>query len=287
MDWKILDEFISTRLSSHTAIAYESAIKSFAKTGIDSGIDIVTAQKRELRNLLRAWLRASSWSEKSQRQKIAGVQSFYAWLVKEDWRDDNPVEEISPMKQDEPKIRQFPTKDMAERILYWVVTHGTRKQELVIRILMESGVRVSELINLKYNDVNPSGLVLVRRAKRNKTRRTAIRESTASMLEAYRKSCQSSYTDYIFASTHESLSDKPMDVSAINHMLATVTAQAGLSQEEQKICSSPHAWRHYWATEHVRNNTHPSLLQNMGGWSSPQMIQTYMDANQLTPIAIK
>ncbi len=286
MDWSLLDEFISTRLSEHTKKAYYDAIKSFANLGVEKGIDIVNGQKKELRNLLRAWLRASAWGEKSQRQKIAGVQSFYSWLVKEEWRDENPVEEITPMRQDDPHIRQFPTRDMAQKIRGYVCDKGTLKQELVIRFLMESGVRVSELVNLKFNDVDSSGIVVIRRAKRNKTRKTAITKDTVTRLSIWKEQNQSSATDYIFPSTHESLSDQPTDTTAINHLLLVVTEQAGLSKEEQKICSSPHAWRHYWATEHVRNNTHASLLQAMGGWSSPQMIQVYMDAVQLTPVAI-
>lgn len=279
---RLVDEFLTTINVENTKKTYAQALNSWDKFCQENSLDYITAPTKEIRRVMRSWLTSLNIGESSQKLRIASIQSFYRWLINEEWRDSSPVESIKPMRQDAPKVRQYPTDNIVSKIIGWVTNEGNNRQRLVVRVLAESGLRVSELVALRKRDISLDGIVFVRTAKRNKTRRTAVRKETASLIH----DVVVKDDDFVFQSPHNNKQNTPIDVSCINHLLASIASHAGCSEEEIRIASSPHAWRHYWTTKHVQNNTNTQVLQAMGGWSNPQMIRYYIDASQLTPIAI-
>ena len=117
-------------------------------------------------------------------------------------------------------------------------------------LLSCTGLRVSEAIRLRYEDVTPDGLV-IRSTKFQKSRLVPLHETACAGLERYlqQRRPYAPADDHVFVS----LRRKPLRISDVETAFRTVAARMGLPRGRGKRHPTPHSLRHAFAVRALRN----------------------------------
>ncbi len=144
-------------LSEHTVAAYRRDLERLGRELAERGEDLLTADAAALAAHLRA-LRRQGLAPRSVRRALSSIRSFYAHLVTEGERADDPAVNLLP-----PRLLQQLPKVLSERQVEALLAapdvgepRGLRDRAM-IEILYASGLRVSELVGLKLGHLQGIG----------------------------------------------------------------------------------------------------------------------------------
>ncbi len=143
------------------------------------------------------------------------------------------------------------------------------KHKLIIKLLYGCGLRVSEIVSLKKEDVNfNEGLIKIKLAKGRKDRFVKIPDSVKEEIESY---CKLTEGEILFS-------------SARGGKLTTATVQAILKNSSKKTGIRkrvyPHLLRHSFATHLLEQGTDLRVIQKLLGHSSIKTTQIYTQISQ-------
>ena len=151
----------------------------------------------------------------------------------------------------------------------------TLKSKLMMSMLYSSGLRVSELVNLKKNDLDlKEKMGWVRKGKGNKDRIFSISESLCTELKLYFDKHPENI--YLFSK------DKPLTTRNIQKIIQKIAKNAGI---QKKV--TPHTLRHSFATHLLESGTDIRVIQVLLGHSNLSTTQLYAHVSQETIRSIK
>lgn len=161
-----------------------------------------------------------------------------------------------------PKIEQkLPSVLSKEEIkqLLDVTTH--KKSKLIIKLLYSTGIRVSELVSLKWKDLEPSqGTAWVRQGKGQKDRLITVSKKLCEELQEIREESQ-----YIFPGQKGEMSTRN-----VQSIIKRAQKKANIDKE-----ITPHTLRHSFATHLLENGNDLRIIQELLGHSNIQTTQIY------------
>jgi len=182
----------------------------------------------------------------------ASLKFFYSEILKKEFGN------VKMPKKDK-RLPEVLTKDEV-RIL--IDAADNRKSRLIISLLYSSGLRVSELVNLKLDDVNLGDKTgWVRKGKGSKDRLFTISENLAEELQEYLKGREH---EFVFSKT------KPLTTRNIQKIIKLTAARAGI---QKKV--TPHTLRHSFATHLLEQGTDIRYIQSLLGHQSISTTQIY------------
>lgn len=150
------------------------------------------------------------------------------------------------------------------------------KHKLILRILYGCGLRVSELISLRKDDLNfQEGLLHVRLAKGKKDRFVKIPESVKEELRSY---CNLSGENILFPSSHGG----KLTTATIQAIVGNSSKKAGIKKRVY-----PHLLRHSFATHLLEQGTDLRIIQKLLGHSDIKTTQIYTQISQASIKNIK
>ncbi len=159
------------------------------------------------------------------------------------------------------KLPEVLSKDEVRRL---IDSADNIKSRLIISLLYSSGLRVSELVNLKIEDLNLQDKTgWVRKGKGNKDRLFTISGNLADELKEYLQ-IHSKNNGYIFSK------EKPLTTRNIQKIIKGMRNRANINK---KI--TPHTLRHSFATHLLEQGTDIRLIQAMLGHASLNTTQVY------------
>jgi site-specific recombinase XerD len=136
------------------------------------------------------------------------------------------------------------------------------KSRLIISLLYSSGLRVSELVNLKVSDINlDENTGWVRKGKGSKDRLFALSQSLCVELKSYLEGREN---QYLFSK------EKPLTTRNIQKIIKGTKERAGMNKKV-----TPHTLRHSFATHLLEQGTDIRMIQQMLGHSSLSTTQLY------------
>lgn len=170
---------------------------------------------------------------------------------------------------------QLPKKDKnlpivlnKEEVKKLIDSAETHKSELMISLLYSSGLRVSELVNLKKVDLSlDEKLGWVRKGKGNKDRIFTISESLCSRLKEYLAKNPSCV--YVFSGT------KPLTTRNIQKIIQSTARKAEINKRV-----TPHTLRHSFATHLLEAGVDIRIIQELLGHSNLSTTQIYTHISQ-------
>lgn len=211
---------------------------------------------------------------RSQSRIISGLRGFFAFLVFEDYREENPLDLI-----ESPKIgRKLPDTLSLDEIdkMIAAIDLGTPEGErnrAILEVLYGCGLRVSEAVNLKLSDLFfEEGFIKVT-GKGDKQRFVPIAETTQKYIELYRKevrihlNIQKGHEDILFLNRR----GRQLTRAMIFTIIRRLSEAAGINK---KI--SPHTFRHSFATHLLENGADLRAIQQMLGHESITTTEIYV-----------
>jgi len=149
-----------------------------------------------------------------------------------------------------------------EEVKNLIDSADNRKSQLIISMLYSSGLRVSELVNLKVSEIKFSEKIgWVRKGKGSKDRAFIVSESLAGELQHY---LQGRDNEYLFSKS------KPLTTRNIQKIIRMTAARAGITKKV-----TPHTLRHSFATHLLEGGTDIRVIQTMLGHASLNTTQVY------------
>lgn len=156
-------------------------------------------------------------------------------------RSSRPVPYILTRKQ----IQQLVTAAAQSRYRPCEVTYST-----LFSLLACTGLRVSEAIHLRLDDITPDGLI-IRRTKFHKSRLVPLHRTAQTKLEQYLQQRRSNvpFDDHAFVS----LRGKLLSVAAVDKAFRTAVKRVGLPPGPGRVRPTPHSLRHTFTVRALEN----------------------------------
>jgi integrase/recombinase XerD len=205
---------------------------------------------------------------------LGALKRFSAWLAEEGEIPSDPLLGVKPPKMDR-KVTHALTDDQLKALLKTCKgkTFRDRRDEAIIRLLAETGMRASEVVDLQISDVDlVRGLLTVRRGKGAKGRFAPFGPQVATALDRYIRMRRNHVTPdvtQLFVGGHI----KTFGYWALAQTLRRRAREAGVEGFHV------HLMRHTAATRWLRAGGSEAGLMAVAGWSNRQMIDRYTGAS--------
>tara|TARA_X000000368_G_C22932180_1_gene668171 strand:+ start:77 stop:937 length:861 start_codon:yes stop_codon:yes gene_type:complete len=256
----LLNEYLSViknlkNYSQHTVTAYKTDIDQFYKFINTSG---TTNPEKFLQNLSR-----SNYSKTTLNRKIASVTAFLNWCSKTKQINVPDTSNLKALKT-EKKLPNIMTSNYINTLLNEIPTSTTKeiRDRAIIEILYSSGLRVSEISNLKLNDIKKD-LSLRVLGKGNKTRILPMTKQAYKYYELWLNNrvniTKSDSGDFLFLGIHgNKISDR--EIRRIVKL---------------RLGTFPHSIRHTFATHLLDGGADLRVVQELLGHTDPSTTQIY------------
>jgi site-specific recombinase XerD len=186
----------------------------------------------------------------------------------------NPIDNVVLPKR--PKsLPNFLTEEEIENILrnIKVASPSGYRNRLILELLWVSGMRISELSGLNYEDLNLENKEIIVHGKGNKERIVLIPDKTREYLENYTKNVR----DLIYAT--EKRPNSPVFINATGFRLQNQSIRKALKKAVSEIKLpkkvTPHVFRHSFATKLLENGADLRIVQELLGHASISNTQIY------------
>lgn len=260
------------RYSKHTIISYETDLVSFFDYIITQYGDIPLNQLSHI--YVRSWLASlkdEGLAAKSINRKISSLKSFFKFQLKTGGIMQTPMAKIVSPKN-EKRLPSFVAdkdiKTLFEHVEFPDTWQG-KTERLLMLLFYNTGMRLSEVINLKDSQVNASNHTLKILGKGNKERVVPISPEILSEIKIYqneRNDLAVEKTDLLLI-TEKGKNLSPRSVySSVKKYLSLVTTI------EKR---SPHVLRHTFATHLTNNGADLNAVKELLGHSSLAATQVY------------
>nr|WP_315174234.1 tyrosine-type recombinase/integrase [uncultured Flavobacterium sp.] len=263
--------------SLHTQKAYCDDVDSF-ETFLDEASFEVALEKVEYFQI-RSWvvfLVDARLSNVSVNRKIASLKAFYKFLLKTKQISANPLVKHCALKV--PKNVQIPFSEKEMNSLgdsfYECLEFDELRNKLMIEMFYATGMRRSELIDLKFKDVSVGGATIKVLGKRNKERVMPLLSSLVDLVELYvsKRSNLRIIEDFDFFF----LNSKGLKLS---QSFVYRTINSYFSAVSEKVKKSPHILRHTFATHMLNNGADLNSIKELLGHSSLASTQVYTNSS--------
>lgn len=259
---------VEKRYSKHTILAYEEDLDQFI---VFAEISRSSEWNEVNHQLIRGWivqLLEGGQSSRTVSRKLSCLRSFFKWLIAEGKVEQNPMLRIRGPKV-EKRLPQFVKQSEIENVrieqLFSSDFEGIRDR-LMFELFYQTGIRLSELIELKNKDVTSTQIKVL--GKRNKERIIPIGKDLYEIIRSYEKLKPPGPDSQIMLFVKKDgrkLSSKFV-YRKINIYLGSVT------NAKKK---SPHILRHTFATHMLNNGAGLETLKELLGHANLSATQVY------------
>lgn len=207
-------------------------------------------------------------------RNIASIKAFFVFLLRKGDISEDPSEVLKPPKI-EKKAPVILTTEEVNLLLEQPSGNAPKdiRDKAMLELLYATGIRVSELINLKLSDVNLS-LDYIQCRDGNKDRVIPFTKETKAALEDYintaRVALCTENQEYLFTNCQGS----PMTRQGFWKIIKFYSGKAGIKKD-----ITPHTIRHSFAMHLVNNGADLRAVQEMLGHSDISTTQVYVKAN--------
>jgi len=231
-----------------------------------------------------AWVNELGMTPHSQARTLSGIRAFFKFLIMEDLLPADPTETIEAPKLD----RKLPDTLSVEEIeaLFSAIDVSTpegARNKAMLETLYSSGLRVSELVELKISNFYESMGFLKITGKGNKERLVPIGRDALKYIRIYLDGIRSHLDikkgneDFVFLNRRGAKLTRVMIFTIIKEL----ARKAGLNKQ-----ISPHTFRHSFATHLIEGGADLRAVQEMLGHESitTTEIYTHLDRDYLKQI---
>ncbi len=229
--------------------------------------DLTKVTERDIRSYQEE-LNSSHEKPTSIRRKISTFKSFYKFLYKNGYinKKDYPLNKVVYPKVEKRLPKFIYYNDLLEILDESKRTNDGIRDRLIIEMLYATGVRVSELINMKYSDIDFNNRRIRVCGKGNKERIVYYGEYAEEALKIYMSDHIKNDKGYVFVNSNGGrLTDR-----GVRYIIDKIMEKLSV-----KVHVTPHVLRHTFATDMLNNGCDIKVVQELLGHSSLQTTEVY------------
>jgi len=269
------------RLSRNTLIDYERTLKRFEQfLQTDPPIDSITTV--DIRRFLNS---LPQLSKKSLRNVYIGLSALWTWLVEEGYTDIHLIRKIKPPKPEIRAIEPYTPEELQRMFSvlrrsrefnipgkrpFTIAKPNPLRNYAILLVLLDTGIRNSELCNLKIRDLNSSHPYSLKVfGKGAKERVVPISEPTFRAIQDYLQKERGSFKedDFLFVVDK----NKPFHPDTLHRVIKRICQQAGVRRSHLV-----HRFRHAFAINFLKRTHNPYALQRILGHQSLEIVKRYL-----------
>jgi integrase/recombinase XerC/integrase/recombinase XerD len=203
---------------------------------------------------------------------FVNLRTLFRFLVEEEAIEESPLETMRPPIARRDQIQPF-TRQQVEALLQAAKKsrHSLRDQAIVL-LLLDSGVRASELCSLKTQDLDMQGRFCRVLGKGNKRRSLYFGRATTKAIWKYLREEPRDSLDPLFMSDRGTRAGEGLTRSGLQQIIERL----GKAAEVKSARCSPHTFRHTFAIEFLRAGGNVFSLKEMLGHTSLTMVNRYV-----------
>jgi len=271
MSMQILSEYleyleVEKGLSINTLNAYRRDLSAFLELCSSLEADEITQIQRTHLNSYILDLRKKNYCATSVMRKIASLRGFYKWLCASEICTQNPT-----LTLEQPRIpRKLPKVMTISEIENILKEDLTKIERLIVELLYGCGLRVSELVNLKTNNLDLNASYLKCSGKGSKERLVPLGSKAKEALKEY-------FEQRDFLVKKYNLDTKNLLIADSGRFLTRQDVYNFIHEQGKKFHKniSPHTLRHSFATHLLENGADLRIVQELLGHSDVSTTQLY------------
>lgn len=259
-------------LSGNTASAYLNDTTHLLEYLAYNGICLQEVEEKHLHELLCS-LRDMGIQPRSQARLIAGIRAFFRFLREEGYILDDPCALL-----ESPRLgRKLPDVLAISEIDAMIAALPPEKDETprnhaIIETLYGSGLRVSELVDLRLSRINLDQAYMIVEGKGSKQRMVPMSETSVRLISEYlpiraRLDIKPGFSDILFLNRRGRALTRVM----VFYIIRDAAALAGIDKTV-----SPHTLRHSFATHLLEGGASLRAIQEMLGHESIGTTEIYL-----------
>lgn len=269
--------YLSTekRYSDLTVRSYSTDLNQFSDFLNEQFQSVILETRNEMVRSWMAHLIQQGVHPNSVHRKISALSAFFRYVVLTGFCKDNPCANIKKPKRPS-RLPKFLDANALSK-LYVIITGlcetrdlNSLRDALLLRLLIETGMRRAEIIDLKSKDVDYSYKHLRVLGKRKKMRIIPVSDELLNDVIDYQKMCD----QLEYSSSRESLlvndSGKKMSTNFVHTKIHYYLSQVTTLDKK-----SPHVLRHSFATGMLNNGANLQSIRELLGHSSLAATQIY------------
>ncbi|MBL17586.1 MAG: integrase [Crocinitomicaceae bacterium] len=257
------------RYSEHTITSYSNDLLKFHNYLEDyyEGVIFHSIKSLHLRSYM-VFLLEKKMAKSTVARKISAVKSLFKFLLKQQIVDSSPVNLIETPKLDK-KLPSFLKEDEIINLINVIEFEDSffgLRDKLLITLFYQTGVRLSEIIELKEDDVRMDDIKVL--GKRNKERIIPLSGKVKNLITEYRKIKHLEFPNikYFFIGDKGNKMYEKFVYRKVNYYLSMVSSK-------QK--RSPHILRHTFATHMLNNGADLNAIKEILGHENLSATQVY------------
>ena len=271
MDIQYLSEYlefveVEKGLSANTIAAYRSDLTVFLDYCSERCIsDVADISRNNLNSYIIA-LRQGNINPRSVVRKIASLRGFFKWLSSNEYIKNNPA-----IFLEQPKLaKKLPKVMTLQEIKEIFHSDLSAEQALIVELLYDCGLRVSELVNLKISDIDLKSKYIQCFGKGSKERVIPFGKKAKEAINKYLAARDIIISKY-------GLKTKRLFIKTSGNLLTRQDVYNFVKKIGEKIHKhiSPHTLRHTFATHLLENGADLRVVQELLGHSDVATTQLY------------
>lgn len=262
-----LEKLIRKRYSQNTIKTYATYMRSFMEEFKHKDLDSITTQ--EINDYILKLIRTKGISPSQQNQRINAIKFYYEKVVGLD-------KQLYYLERPK-KSRELPKVISESEVLAILNSIQNLKHKSIIATIYSAGLRRSELINLRKQDVLfDRKLIFIRGAKGKKDRNSVLADSLSITLKKYLEVYRPNY--WLF----EGVNRNQYSATSIAKILQRGAIKAGISMKV-----TPHMLRHSFATHLLEQGVDIRYIQTILGHGSSKTTEIYTHVSKKSLSKIK
>lgn len=272
---KLYEKYLESKNAAHNTIsAYISDLTyfcNFCQEHTETNEIVVSAISADL---IRAYILSLFNKKKSNRtisRKITSLKMFFRFLFINSHIQDNPMKKIKSPKVHK-KMPRFFTKSEINKLceLPDTTTVAGVRDKAILELFYSSGLRISELLNVKLKDIDFIKKLLIIYGKGSKKRIVPVTENALFWINEYQKNRNAKLNEQFFLTENNIKLNRSKLYFIIKRYINQIALKAGYS---------PHTIRHSFASHLLNNGADLFAIKEMLGHANLATTEIYTHIN--------